>query len=92
MAEKYGRMMKYTEPDYFKEMIEPYVPAVSEEASRTIDEDHFNHLAVGNRILQDVSETGHGRKAGIGSRGCQWFYIGGKLMQGVKWKRIRNTF
>ena len=38
VAEKYGRMMKYTEPDYFKEMIEPYVPAVSEEASRTIDE------------------------------------------------------
>ena len=38
IAEKYGRMMKYTAPKYYEEQIKPYVPALSEKAEQTIDD------------------------------------------------------
>lgn len=38
IAEKYGRMMRYTEPRYYEENIRPYVPALSERAEQMIDE------------------------------------------------------
>ena len=38
IAEKYGRMMKYTEPRYYEENIKPYIPALSERAEQMIDE------------------------------------------------------
>ncbi len=38
IAEKYGRMMEFTEPQYYKEEIEPKIPALSETARRLIEE------------------------------------------------------
>ncbi len=38
IAEKYGRMMKDTEPRYYEENIKPYIPALSETAEKMIDE------------------------------------------------------
>lgn len=38
IAEKYGRMMKYTEPKYYEEQIGPYIPALSAHAERMIEE------------------------------------------------------
>ena len=38
IAEKYGRMMKYTEPHYYEEQIKPYIPALSAHAEQMIEE------------------------------------------------------
>jgi hypothetical protein len=38
IAEKYGRMMKYTAPKYYEEQIEPYIPVLSEKSEQTIDD------------------------------------------------------
>lgn len=38
IAEKYGRMMKYTEPRYYEEQIKPYIPALSAHAEQMIEE------------------------------------------------------
>ena len=38
IAEKYGRMMKYTEPKYYEEQIRPYISALSAHAEQMIDE------------------------------------------------------
>lgn len=38
IAEKYGRMMKYTEPRYYEEQIKPYIPALSAYAEQMIEE------------------------------------------------------
>ena len=38
IAEKYGRMMKYTEPQYYEEQIKPYIPALSAHAEQMIEE------------------------------------------------------
>ena len=38
IAEKYGRMMRYTAPKYYEEQIKPYVPALSEKAEKSIDD------------------------------------------------------
>lgn len=38
IAEKYGRMMAFTEPEYYKEEIEPNIPALSETARKLIEE------------------------------------------------------
>lgn len=38
IAEKYGRMMEFTDPQYYKEEIEPNIPALSEAARKLIEE------------------------------------------------------
>ena len=38
VAEKYGRMMQHTDPLYYKEKIEPELPALSERQRELIDE------------------------------------------------------
>ncbi len=38
IAEKYGRMMRYTAPQYYEEQIKPYFPVLSEKAEKTIDD------------------------------------------------------
>ncbi len=37
VSEKYGRMMKYTDPDYYRKNIEGEIPALSEEQEELID-------------------------------------------------------
>ena len=38
IAEKYGRMMEFTDPQYYREEIEPKIPVLSETARRLIEE------------------------------------------------------
>ncbi len=38
IAEKYGRMMRYTEPGYYEENIRPYIPALPAHSEQMIEE------------------------------------------------------
>ena len=73
LTEKYGRMMEYTDPDYYREHIADYLPYVPEKNRRLIDEIVETMVGWGEELARQypkLSAAGRPVTADSDSAGC----------------------